>query len=166
MSAPMKGISSLWLLMLATLSSAESPARAHGAPSIPATGAFFALSVADLRASAKWYSEKLGLAVVKEEPKQEGAAVVVLEGGGLIVELIQHDEAVPLATAAPGVRSNMLVHGIVKAGAMVADFDETLATLKQRNVQIAFGPYPAKARQRANVIIRDNAGNLIQLFGR
>lgn len=162
----MRLISCLWLLVLPALPIAESSAQTHGAPAIPATGAFFALSVADIRASAKWYSEKLGLAVVKEEPNEKGAAVVVLEGAGLIVELIQHDDAVPLVTAAPGVKSNMLVHGIVKAGAIVADFDETLVTLKQRNVQIAFGPYPARAHQRANVIIRDNAGNLIQLFGR
>jgi catechol 2,3-dioxygenase-like lactoylglutathione lyase family enzyme len=159
-------IACLWLLTLPTLPSAESAGPTSGAPTIPVTGAFFALSVADMRASAKWYSEKLGLAVVKEEPKQEGAAVIVLEGGGLVVELIQHDDAVPLATAAPGVKSNMLVHGIVKAGAIVADFERTLATLKERNVQIAFGPYPAKAHQRANVIIRDNAGNLIQLFAK
>jgi hypothetical protein len=28
-----------------------------------------------------------------------------------------------------------------------------------------FGPYPARPGQRANVIVRDNAGNLIQCFG-
>ena len=99
-------------------------------------------------------------------PKQEKAAVIVLEGGGLIVELIQHDDAVPLSKAAAGVKSNILVHGVVKAGAIVADLDKTLATLRQRNVQVAFGPYPASANQRANVIIQDNAGNLIQFFGR
>lgn len=37
--------------------------------------------------------------------------------------------------------------------------------LQKRNVEIAFGPYPARKNQRANVIIRDNGGNLIQLFG-
>jgi hypothetical protein len=34
-----------------------------------ATGGFFALSVPDMPASARWYSEKLGLKVVTEEPK-------------------------------------------------------------------------------------------------
>ena len=43
--------------------------------------------------------------------------------------------------------------------------EERLAALKARHVDIAYGPYPAQANQRANVIVRDNAGNLIQVFG-
>jgi hypothetical protein len=100
-----------------------------------------------------------------ELPKRDKAAVIVLEGGGLIVELIENDDAVPLTRAVPGLKSNILVYGVVKAGAIVSDFDKTLAMLKQRNVAIAFGPYPAREHQRANVIIEDNAGNLIQFFG-
>jgi len=46
------------------------------------------------------------------------------------------------------------------------DFDGAVARLKARGVEIAFGPCPAREGQRANVLIRDNAGNLIQLFGR
>jgi hypothetical protein len=42
----------------------------------------------------------------------------------------------------------------------------TLATLKARGVQVAYGPYPASADQRATVIVKDNSGNLIQLFGK
>jgi hypothetical protein len=38
--------------------------------------------------------------------------------------------------------------------------------LRTKGVQIAYGPYPAKTGQRANVIIRDIDGNLIQFFGR
>jgi hypothetical protein len=30
----------------------------------------------------------------------------------------------------------------------------------------SYGPYAKTATQRANVIIRDNAGNLIQFFGK
>ena len=156
----------LLLSVLPAVSLGQPSPSVPAAPAVAATGAFFALSVADLQASAKWYSEKLGLAVVMETPKQDKAAAIVLEGGGLIVELIQHDDGVPLSAAAPAVKSNILVHGVVKAGAIVADFDGTLAMLRKRNVQIAYGPYPARAKQRANVIIQDNAGNLIQLFGR
>jgi hypothetical protein len=32
--------------------------------------------------------------------------------------------------------------------------------------QIAFGPYPAKAEAMSNLIIKDNAGYLIQFFGK
>jgi hypothetical protein len=61
-----------------------------------ATGAFFALSVPDMQASAKWYSEKLGLR--------------------LIVELIQDDNALPLSKAAPASTRRESVHGMFKAG--------------------------------------------------
>lgn len=128
-------------------------------PVIPVSGAFFALSVADLKASAQWYTEKLGLKAVLQIPKQDQAAVTVLEGGGLIVELIQHDDA------APAGKDPLLIHGIFKAGVIVEDFEKTVAMLKARHVEIAFGPYPKKSNQRANVIVKDNAGNLIQFFG-
>jgi len=128
---------------------------------VTATGSFFALSVADLSASTHWYEEKLGLKVVMQVPKKEGqSAVTVLEGGQLIVELIQNDDA------GPAEKNPLLVHGIFKAGAIVDDFDKTVAMLKARNVEIAMGPFPAKGKQRANVIVKDNAGNLIQFFGK
>lgn len=135
------------------------------APAFTTTGAFFALSVADLEASAKWYREKLGLAVVMRQPKANGAAVTVLEGGGLKVELLQLD-AVPPAKAAPQVKGSLFVHGIAKVGVTVDDFERALSTLRSRGVEIAFGPYPARADQKANLIVRDNTGNLIQLFGK
>ena len=152
----------IWLTVAAD--SASSPqASSAGQPIVTASGAFFGLSVADVQASSRWYSEKLGLHVVMQLPKRDKVAVVVLEGGGLMVELIQNDDAVPLRQVAA--KDNTLVHGIFKAGAVIADFDRTVATLRERGVEVAYGPYPAKADQRANIIIRDNAGNLIQLFG-
>ena len=58
------------------------------------------------------------------------------------------------------------VHGIFKIGVIIDDFDKTLGILKARGVEIAYGPYPRRGNQRANVILRDNAGNLIQLFAK
>ena len=135
-------------------------------PPFTATGAFIALSVPDVAASARWYREKLGLRVVLEPPKSGEATAVILEGGGLLVELIQHDAAKPLGALAPGVRGNVYVHGYFKAGLIVEDFDRTIAAIRARGIEIAFGPYPKSATQRANAIIRDNAGNLIQFLGR
>ena len=130
-----------------------------------AAGAFFALSVADINASGAWYREKLGLEVTLKPPRSGPADVLVLEGGGLIVELIQHDAARPLAKFTPPVSDPVNVHGFFKAGVMVDDFDAVLATLRQRGVDIAHGPFAAKEGRRANFIITDNAGNLIQFFG-
>ena len=156
----------VWLTLLPLVREHAPGSITEQPPAITATGAFFALSVADIEASTRWYSEKLGLKVVMQAPKRDHAAVTVLEGGGLIVELIQQDDAVALGKAAPAIKGNMFVHGIFKAGVIVDDFDKTLAMLRARGVEIVIGPFPAKANQRANVIIKDNAGNLIQLFGK
>jgi len=135
-------------------------------PLFTATGAFIALSVRDVATSARWYREMLGLRVVLVPPKSGDATAVILEGGGLMVELIQPDGAKPLGTVAPGVRGSVYVHGYFKAGLIVEDFDRTIAAIRARGIEIAFGPYPKSATQRANAIIRDNAGNLIQFLGR
>jgi catechol 2,3-dioxygenase-like lactoylglutathione lyase family enzyme len=155
----------LLLFAFVALASSAAAPSAPVEPAFTSRGAFFALSVADLDASTRWYTEKFGLTVVMHPPKQEKAEVTVLEGGGLIVELLQRDDAVSLVKAAPSVTANYQVHGIFKAGIVVEDFDKTVAMLKSRGVEIAFGPYPASPTQRANVIVRDNAGNLIQFFG-
>jgi catechol 2,3-dioxygenase-like lactoylglutathione lyase family enzyme len=131
-----------------------------------ATGAFFALSVPDAEASSKWYLEKLGMKVIIQIPKQDKHTVFVLEGGGLIVELIQNDDALPLSKVTPGITDNILVHGIFKAGVIVEDLDKLVATFRERGVEIAYGPFPSQPDQRSNVIIRDNSGNLIQFFGK
>lgn len=146
------------LLALATLTTASSPSRT--APPFTTRGAFFALSIADLAASERWYTEKLGLAVLQRFPSTAKANGILLGGNGLEVELISHGDA----TDARG-GDAVLTHGFFKSGFRVDRFDATVAELRARGVQFAYGPYPARKDQRANVIIRDNAGNLIQIFG-
>jgi catechol 2,3-dioxygenase-like lactoylglutathione lyase family enzyme len=153
------------LLCLTMSAQAIAPAPAPSEPAFSAKGAFFALSVADVDASVNWYSEKFGMAAVLRPPKIDGSTAVVLEGGGLIVELLQRDDAMPLTKAAPSVDRNYRVHGFFKAGVVVDDFDATVARLKARGVAIAMGPFPKTPEQRANVIVRDNSGNLIQFIG-
>jgi catechol 2,3-dioxygenase-like lactoylglutathione lyase family enzyme len=161
----MKLAYSILLVAIPSLASSQAPATVSPPPLATTRGAFIGISVANLDASVRWYTEKLGLAVVMRPPKIEKSTAVILEGGGLIVELMHHDDAVPLTTAAPSVTRNYLVHGIFKAGIIVDDFDKAIAELRARNVPIAIGPFPARADQRANAIIRDNEGNYIQLFG-
>jgi catechol 2,3-dioxygenase-like lactoylglutathione lyase family enzyme len=129
-------------------------------------GAFFALSVADIEASGAWYREKLGLKVTLNPPRSDFGEVMVLEGGGLIVELVQTDKARALSALKPPVSEPFELHGFFKAGVIVEDFDAALASLKERGVPIAIGPFAAKEGRRANFIIEDNAGNLIHFFGK
>ena len=146
-----------FVLAVCLLVAAASPALAkeNPQPFKLLTGSFFAVSVPNMAESVQWYSEKLGLAVTLET-SSGGVDVRVLEGGGLIVELIRDPAALP-----PGAARQ----GIFKAGFIVKDFDRTVKELRARNVDIAFGPFPASNSQRANLILRDNAGNLVQIFG-
>jgi catechol 2,3-dioxygenase-like lactoylglutathione lyase family enzyme len=149
---------SLWLA-LAAAARGQSPDAVRQPGLTSARGAFFALSVSDIGASERWYTEKLGLTVFMRVPKTGQSTVVGLAGGGLIVELIQLDSATPAKKDAE------LTHGIFKVGFIVDSLDKTVALLKARHVDIVLGPFPARQNAIANVIIRDNAGNLIQLYG-
>ena len=153
------------LLAIASYRTLES-AVPHAPPVARVSGAFFALSVADLATTKRWYMEKLGLSVKLEIPKTHGAAVVVLEGGGLTVELEQRDDARPLSAAAPGTVALDRIHGPFKVGFMVDDLDATLRALRARGVEVVYGPFPASATQPANVIVKDGAGNLLQIIDR
>jgi catechol 2,3-dioxygenase-like lactoylglutathione lyase family enzyme len=146
------------LPLLAALLATPALARDHALPFKPVTGAFFALSVANMNESVQWYSQKLGLEVTLEI--RDKVSVTVLEGGGLTVELIHDPAARPRTVARPE-----LTHGPFKAGFVVKDFGNAVEQLRARGVVFAFGPFPAKDKQRANLLIRDNAGNLIQIFG-
>ena len=93
--------------------------------------------------------------------------MIVLAGGGLLVELIQTDEAMPGSNATSGVKAPQPIHGITKSGLIVDNFDETLALLRARNVPILMGPFPAHdSTGLKNFIIKDNGENLIQFFGK
>ena len=91
----MKRFSLLLCLVLPVASYAQTPDAPAGAPVISAVNAFFALSVANIDESTRWYRDKLGLRVIMQAPRTDAtkSAATVLQGGGLTVELVQHDEA-------------------------------------------------------------------------
>jgi catechol 2,3-dioxygenase-like lactoylglutathione lyase family enzyme len=152
------------MMVAVSVMAQEKKLTSESVPAFQTRGAFFALSVADLKASTDWYREKFGMKVTMQTPKQDGNQAVVLEGGGVMVELIRRDAAQPLAKLTSGMKDNTLVYGFFKAGVVVDDLEETLKGLRARGVEIAMGPFPAKDNVPANVIVRDNAGNLIQFF--
>ena len=155
------------LLVVALLFSTQSSQPPHQSrpPFAAVHGSFFALSVSDVEASARWYTQKLGLMIDKRD-SAPGVKVAILSGNGLIVELIQQQDSVSLSSALPSLKSSVQVQGIFKAGLLVDDIDATFRELKARNVEIAFGMFPAKAETPyKNFAIRDNSGNLIQFFG-
>jgi len=125
-------------------------------------GTFFALSVQDVEASARWYSNAFGLTIASR-PSAADPAVVLLTGNGLEIELMAFKNST--AAADPFDAKGPHPRGIVKVGFVVADLDRTLAALRAKGVAIAMGPFPARRDQRANAVIKDNSGNLIQVLG-
>ncbi len=165
----MKKLSLAICLALPIAGGAQSvESRTAPVPVLTADGAFFALSVADVSASARWYRDKLGLSVIMQAARTDEtrSAATVLQGGGLTVELVQHDEAVTLRKFLPEPRGALYVHGIFKVGVTVDDFDGTIARLRSRGIPIVIGPFPKAGDQPANAMIQDNAGNYIQIFGK
>ena len=157
---PMSIVRSLAVATLVAFPTCLSAQTSSESPFATARGSFFALSVRDLQASINWYSQKLGLRSVMTIPRTGRiAGGAALEGDGIMVELIQHEDA----KARVGVPE--LTHGIAKAGVIVADFDRAVAALRARGIEITGGPYPARPNMRANLMFRDNEGNYIQILG-
>ena len=87
-----------------------------------------------------------------------------LSGGGLELELLSHAQAT--APRDPmDMSAKVMTRGWMKVGLHVTNFDATIAALRSRGIEIVNGPWPPRTDQRANAMIRDNAGNLIQIFG-
>ena len=82
----------------------------------------------------------------------------------MIVELIQHRDAVPLSKA--GISRSYLVHGIFETGIVVDDLGRALALLRRRGVEFVFEPFADSALAYRTFAIRDNSGNVIQVFGK
>jgi catechol 2,3-dioxygenase-like lactoylglutathione lyase family enzyme len=147
---------------LGLLAAAQPASAAQGPPPFAAvTGAFFAVSVKDIGASARWYGEHFGM-TVSSRSTFDDASSVVLTGNGLEIELLAFSNSVERTDLGD---AKARPRGLVKVGFQVPNFDETVAMLRSRHVDIVVGPFPARRTQRANVIVRDNEGNLIQLFG-
>lgn len=155
------GLLSLSVVVTLPLSG-QAPAATSKQPVLTVNaGAFVAISVLDLDATTKWYVDKLGLSVVQQMPRTDAtrASATILRGGGLMVELVRQDEVSARA-------ERPWTAGIFKVGVTVDDFEGTLSALRARGIEIAYGPYPRRGDQPANLIIRDNEGNLIQVFGK
>ena len=84
-------------LVLSAELSAQTQSASQPATFFQAAGVMFALSVPDLDESVAWFRDKLGLHITMRIPRndQTRAAIAILQGGGLTVELIKHDDATP-----------------------------------------------------------------------
>jgi catechol 2,3-dioxygenase-like lactoylglutathione lyase family enzyme len=131
-----------------------------------AEGTFIALSVSDAAASARWYEETLGLRVFKRiDPPNERVHIVLMEGGGAILELLEHPGAKARTAWHPDAKEPFEVRGIFKAGFRVAQLDSVLQGLRDRKVEIRHGPFDVPELKLRSFIAVDPDGNLLQFFG-
>jgi catechol 2,3-dioxygenase-like lactoylglutathione lyase family enzyme len=124
---------------------------------------FFALSVADARTTADWYSRALGVRVHHEFRAPDGGHVILLRGERLSIEIVQVPGAKSPGTEA--VKSPHKTHGLFKIGMQVADLDAAVAHLKSLGVKFETQIVEVAQPPLRFVLVRDNEGNFVQLFG-
>lgn len=149
-----------------TLGASAKAAESSAVPYGRALGAFFALSVADVNATAAWYRDNLGFHVLRQGEAPNGIAkFALLEAEGTILELIAHRDAQPRSVAAPGFSEAHKLHGIFKVGLNVTELDKVYRALKDRGIPIAYDLMPARDVPLRSFSVRDAEGNLVQFFG-
>ena len=148
-------------ILLAMLVSLPPRAVAEGAQA----PTFFAVSVGNLDASVKWYRETLDL-TVDYLPGTATVKVALLQGKGLVVELIEDPQAFALRTRLPEVEKRYLVHGLFKVGFFVSDLEATVTRLKQRGAAFKGEMFTDLRLGARSILLLDNSGNVIQLFER
>ena len=151
----------LLLALAAGLTPRLSAQRDTATVVVRTTGSFFAVSVGSMQATQAWYEHTLGLRVALRPPPSSGVSAVILEGDGLMVELIESERSAPAQGNDPITRQ-----GLFKVGVIVENYEAVLQRLREQGVAFAFGPFPAGNGQRANFAVRDPSGTLLQFFAR
>lgn len=148
----------------------DSAARAGAAsralpPAVDVRPFGFALSVADVEASARWYERVFAFRSVRSVDLEErGVRIRLLARDGAFLELVQLRDARPLASVAPGVDKRQNLHGVFKLGLRVDDLEEAVARLGALGVELALGIFEEPDGSMRSAQVEDPDGNRIQLF--
>ena len=130
----------------------------------PFPGSFLALSVADIDRQLAFYRDTLGFQVQNQGDALNGTVrFAILHQGFTMLELIQHRDARSRVVPA---KDSHLIHGIFKAGFLIADIDYAYETLTSRRVRFEYGLGKPDQSTYRSFGVRDPEGNLLQFFGR
>lgn len=99
-------------------------------------------------------------------PKVTPAKVALLQGNGLVVELVEHPGAFDLEARLPELDKRYLAHGLFKVGFFVADLDALVKRLKARGAVFKGEVFTDSVLGARSILVLDNSGNMIQLFER
>lgn len=121
------------------------------------------ISVPDLEASIRWYCDMLGFSVVKRSTLDHiPAKIAFLKHGDFSIELFEVPGASPLPEDRRIPDEDLRTHGIKHLALAVEDTQKTIRELKERGVDVAMDV--TEVEQLSIAFIRDNTGNLIELF--
>ena len=121
------------------------------------------ISVADLEASIAWYCEKLDFKVVNRLTLDAiPAKIAFLRHGDFAVELFEVPGASPLPDDRRHPDQDVRTHGTKHIALAVQDTKKVIEVLKERGVDIALDVRVVDQTKIA--FIRDNTGNLIEIF--
>ncbi len=120
------------------------------------------VSVPDLEASIAWYGRVLEFELeARGRLPAADVQVALLRRGTLRIELFQPERGLPLPAARRYPDEDILTHGNKHVAFAVKNVDAAAAELRRRG---ADGVVAKHMPQASVLFMRDNAGNLIELF--
>lgn len=122
----------------------------------------FAISVADLEESIAWYGRVFGFPVLdRSEIPGTGVRVAHLQGKGFLMEIFCPSNGNPLPQDRRVPNCDLMTHGNKHISFGVPDGHKAKTDMEAMGVDIAF---VAEVDGTYGVFIRDNTGNLIEIF--
>jgi catechol 2,3-dioxygenase-like lactoylglutathione lyase family enzyme/ketosteroid isomerase-like protein len=131
----------------------------------PRRGSFFAVSVKDAPAAARWYRERLGFETLREGVSPDGkTGFALLRRQDDLIEIVQRQGAVDPPAAAAEDRS--YERGLFKVGFWVGDGLAALeADLRAKGTAFEFGITTPPRADYQTFAVTDPDGNVVQFFG-
>lgn len=121
-----------------------------------------AISVGDMEESISWYQRIFGFTVLdREEIPGTGVKVAHMQGKGFLLEIFKAENPNPLPEERKVPNLDFLTMGNKHFSFGVKDGRKAKAELEAMGVEIAF---VAEVNNTYGVFIRDNTGNLIEIF--
>ena len=124
----------------------------------------FAIVVADLDESLRWYKEKLGFTLEKRFGFPEVGTEIahIVSESGLRLEVMSRAGSVSGPDVDRDAFAALLTQGAKHIGFLVADVDATAQELKRRGITLVHEPTTVPPAGVRNCWIRDNTGTLIE----
>ena len=122
----------------------------------------FAVSVPDLEATAAWYERVFGFHMSYVDGLPDGSVRIGhMAGPGIMLEIFEAQGAAPLPEERRYPNQDILTHGNKHLAFGVPDGPAAKAQLEALGVEIVL---VAEVNNTYGLFIRDNNGNLIELF--